>query len=743
MSWLDTWLGATASLSVQVATLIVAILAITRLIPRMSARTRYVLWLAVPLRLCFPLALDTPVGLVPADLATPEQRLTESAVNVRVLSEADWEESERRRAILSASMANGPGTSRVSPDLEPPPIQSNLTFASILASTWGVVVFLLLAWIARRWLAVHREVAATPSVERSDVRVLLERLAGDIGMRRIPDLRSLDADTSINSPSVFGFLSPVILLPAEVVDEWSTEELEPVLLHELIHIRRLDPGVNVLQSVLQVVYFFHPLVWLASRRLRIERELVCDDEVVRRLGRAVPYARSMLRLLELDFRRRRALPLLTMAEKPSELAIRVRRLASDNSLASTFPSRWSVALAAGLGIVLILVTGQQARSAVTETPLTIVGRVSGVELSQGASPWTHAQLPVIVASVGGSAVGGTDGRTGDVDVLVDGSGTPLSIEITSGLGPQIDDAFAAAVLKTRFPVPGDGAGTSRWTISYGTDREPAGSRSGFSSGQLVRIDRIPARYQEELDASFAIIDHGSFPERDQIYREAFPAQALAVPGGPRRLLLVTRGTHVEVAGCSFGTASVRSIIRALGWKSFPAPRDDLLTDLAIEGDLILDPDSRSAERVRDLERALRSRFDDQLSLVTKIERVEILVARGHYAPPGGLEDSLIPVLSAPASLNSGFRAVSTLNGLGMLASSLAVPLIDMTTGGSDAQWWFDVPFHVDDQNEVLARLARATGLDLRIEEREVETLTLLTDAGPQIIGWREPQELRL
>jgi hypothetical protein len=96
-----------------------------------------------------------------------------------------------------------------------------------------------------------------------------------------------------------GVWRPTVILPRRMGEEWPLEDLEPVLLHELAHIRRLDLVVNWVQMAVQLVYFFHPLVWYVNRRIRYERELICDDLAVGQAAehRAI-YCRSILRLIE-------------------------------------------------------------------------------------------------------------------------------------------------------------------------------------------------------------------------------------------------------------------------------------------------------------------------------------------------------------------------------------------------------------------------------------------------------------
>ncbi|HUG93921.1 MAG TPA: M56 family metallopeptidase, partial [Planctomycetaceae bacterium] len=105
--------------------------------------------------------------------------------------------------------------------------------------------------------------------------------------------------TLVHVPAAFGWLRPVILLPASGLTGLSPRELEALLAHELAHIRRYDYVANLLQSVVETVLFYHPAVWWLSRRVRIERENCCDDAALMVCGNRKDYARALMRVAEL------------------------------------------------------------------------------------------------------------------------------------------------------------------------------------------------------------------------------------------------------------------------------------------------------------------------------------------------------------------------------------------------------------------------------------------------------------
>jgi hypothetical protein len=130
------------------------------------------------------------------------------------------------------------------------------------------------------------------------------------------------------SPAVCGLFNPSILLPRMLVEKLSAGQLRAVLLHELFHLRRKDVWVNCAQALLQIFYWWHPLLWLANARIRRVREEAVDDAVMLALrDEAEDYAPTLLEVAKLAFRRpRTSLGLVGIMESRSALRQRIERL---------------------------------------------------------------------------------------------------------------------------------------------------------------------------------------------------------------------------------------------------------------------------------------------------------------------------------------------------------------------------------------------------------------------------------
>ena len=126
----------------------------------------------------------------------------------------------------------------------------------------------------------------------ADAEFISQEIAARIGLRRPVQLLRSSEETV---PLAAGLRKPAILLPASAAG-WSPERLRVVLLHEMAHIRRKDCLTQALGELIVCIYWFHPLVWLALRRLRAERERASDDLVLHAGTKPSDYAGHLLDL---------------------------------------------------------------------------------------------------------------------------------------------------------------------------------------------------------------------------------------------------------------------------------------------------------------------------------------------------------------------------------------------------------------------------------------------------------------
>ena len=156
----------------------------------------------------------------------------------------------------------------------------------------------------------------------------------------------------------------MILIPMGMCTSLSTEQLETIFLHEIAHIRRKDYLINLLQLVVEAIYFFNPFVWIVSGIMKREREHCCDDAVVQLHGNAKAYAHALATLEEL--RLSKVGLSLSLAENKNQLLNRVKRLMEKS--VKNYSGRERIIPALLLVIGLICASWISAHTSKTELP---------------------------------------------------------------------------------------------------------------------------------------------------------------------------------------------------------------------------------------------------------------------------------------------------------------------------------------------------------------------------------------
>lgn len=205
-----------------------------------------------------------------------------------------------------------------------------------------------LAWVQR----ARRRSTAAPA----DWQARLDALARRLGLKRPIALRLLP---ELDGPIALGTLRPCVLLPAALLSRLPIELIEALLAHELAHVRRWDYLANLLQSAVEALLFFHPVVWWLSARLRAERELVADEISVEALGGGDGGRRLAQALHALSELQLRPLPGVALAARGGDLLHRVERLLAPRPQATG----WKLALPALLIAATSFVVQAKGRNA--------------------------------------------------------------------------------------------------------------------------------------------------------------------------------------------------------------------------------------------------------------------------------------------------------------------------------------------------------------------------------------------
>jgi beta-lactamase regulating signal transducer with metallopeptidase domain len=206
-------------------------------------------------------------------------------------------------------------------DFRPTPPQLRWTGGLLLVWVGGSMGFGLWAWARGRAVA-QRLRASTEAPEA--VRAMLAETAADLGLHG-PLPRVLLTDTQ-QCPALCGLLRPVILLPRGLIEQLDSQALPLVLRHELIHLARRDLGWNLLQVCVQIVWWWHPLVWFANARVRALREAAVDEAVMLEPGSDEYPATLVAVARTCVIPSRMPMAFLGILESGGRLEARVRRL---------------------------------------------------------------------------------------------------------------------------------------------------------------------------------------------------------------------------------------------------------------------------------------------------------------------------------------------------------------------------------------------------------------------------------
>jgi type II secretory pathway component GspD/PulD (secretin)/beta-lactamase regulating signal transducer with metallopeptidase domain len=273
---------------------------------KLRASIRYALWLVVLLKLCLPTTFALPTSPAwwlhktpPPIVAKPQKHFTVTYDNAPL--------PEIQQAPLPVFVS-------------PKPAMTNAAWLLVVSAAVSSALFV---WLLVRWWQITRQIRRAATSER--LSIIAAKAQKVVGMKFKVQVK---LTTNSMSPAVCGLFRPVILIPQSLAENFSDEQLRAVLLHELIHLLRRDVWMNFAQALLQIFYWWHPLVWLANARIRRVREEAVDDAVMLALrDEAESYAPTLLEVAKLALNRPLAsLGLVGILESRHALRQRIERL---------------------------------------------------------------------------------------------------------------------------------------------------------------------------------------------------------------------------------------------------------------------------------------------------------------------------------------------------------------------------------------------------------------------------------
>jgi len=263
----------------------------------------------------------------------------------------------------------------------------------VLVSIWALGVAILALRLVFGWLQISFVRTTAIPVDNNVIRARLADLSRRMNIRHpVALLESALAP----GPAVIGVLKPAILFPAAALTGLWPIQIEAILAHELAHVRRHDYLVNLLQSMVETLLFYHPAVWWVSKKIRQEREHCCDDLAVQACGDRKFYATCLADLDEL----KPAQLALAMNAAGTGLLPRIRRIlgltGGENSAASAAAG---TLLVAATGTALMVLAGTPVvHAAAPGDGIVYSTPAMAITVADSASPMERSAQPVVRSS---------------------------------------------------------------------------------------------------------------------------------------------------------------------------------------------------------------------------------------------------------------------------------------------------------------------------------------------------------
>lgn len=279
----------------QVALLAGLVWFLTRSIGRERPHLSHMLWALVLVKCITPPIWSSPIGLF-----SQISNYVGIVENREPVANALSDSRPGSRNLLVPTVGIEWTNMDASADAASPPVSPSVYWDSTvraitivwISGTSLVGLFSIVRFMIFVRLICRRTCETPPEVARC-----VARLNQRLGLQRQVGVRVVEC---LIGPAVYGLWKPVILLPQAVIAGRTEQQLEPLLAHEMVHVRRGDLWLAMIQSLACTVGWFHPLVWLASRQVTIESERCCDEETIALLRcKPATYAHSLLDVLEL------------------------------------------------------------------------------------------------------------------------------------------------------------------------------------------------------------------------------------------------------------------------------------------------------------------------------------------------------------------------------------------------------------------------------------------------------------
>ena len=146
------------------------------------------------------------------------------------------------------------------------------------------------------------------------------------GHYQIKENIAIGESRHVKSPMILGFFKPIILFPVGIINQLDFKETEAILAHELAHFVRKDIYINIIQTIIEVLFYYHPAIWWITSNIRLERESCCDDLAVGFMGDHLYYAKTLVKVQDIYINGNAPELAMNFSKKESFFSNRIKRI---------------------------------------------------------------------------------------------------------------------------------------------------------------------------------------------------------------------------------------------------------------------------------------------------------------------------------------------------------------------------------------------------------------------------------
>ena len=294
--------------STQASIMVVAVLLLRLFIKKTYKVFTYFMWIVILLRLCVPIQFESPFGIIEAK----EKTAIETPVDVPEYNQGLQDDLGTHNTVTVAP--------EVKPEVKPsvtPPVKPNAvpdTTPSISEGETSELTKTLFVLTKEQIVAIVWLVGAIIVATLAAVQVILLRRRVGFAIHVEDNIWETD---NINTAFVIGIFRPRIYIPSSL----NAKEREHILMHEKMHIRHGDNIVRVVMLLVNVFYWWNPLVWVATHLMKKDMEMFCDEAVIKKMDNATQGA-YLKTLLNFSAKNSGIIPVMSFGETNTEVRIR-------------------------------------------------------------------------------------------------------------------------------------------------------------------------------------------------------------------------------------------------------------------------------------------------------------------------------------------------------------------------------------------------------------------------------------